>query len=166
MGDVPMSTTLPTSIMSPPRPSQPGEPAWEVAYLYPTQGDWTENEYLALSTNWLIELSEGCLEMLPRPTVLHQLIVKFLSTLLDGFVTAHSSGTVLFAPLPVRLWAEKFREPDIIYLKPGRFRDVGGVPDGADLVMEVVSEGIENRERDLETKRRDYARAGIAEYWI
>src|SRR5437773_2718941 len=39
-------------------------------------------------------------------------------------------------------------------------------PDGADLVMEVVSEGSENRKRDLETKRLEFAAAGIAEYWI
>jgi Uma2 family endonuclease len=32
--------------------------------------------------------------------------------------------------------------------------------------MEVVSDGEENRKRDLETKREEYARAGIAEYWI
>jgi Uma2 family endonuclease len=38
--------------------------------------------------------------------------------------------------------------------------------DGADLVMEVVSTGKEDRRRDLETKRQEYARAGIAEYWI
>ncbi len=33
-----------------------------------------------------------------------------------------------------------------------------------DLVMEVVSP--ENRSHDLETKRFEYARAGIPEYWI
>jgi len=32
--------------------------------------------------------------------------------------------------------------------------------------MEVVSPGQENRERDLRTKRREYARAKIGEYWI
>jgi Uma2 family endonuclease len=32
--------------------------------------------------------------------------------------------------------------------------------------MEVVSPGPQNRERDLEVKRLEYARAGIAEYWI
>jgi Uma2 family endonuclease len=36
--------------------------------------------------------------------------------------------------------------------------------DGADLVMEVVSG--DDRRRDLETKRFEYARAGIAEYWV
>jgi Uma2 family endonuclease len=37
---------------------------------------------------------------------------------------------------------------------------------GADLVMEVVSDDPKDRERDLETKPREYARAGIPEYWI
>ena len=32
--------------------------------------------------------------------------------------------------------------------------------------MEVVSPGTQNRERDLDVKRLEYARAGIAEYWI
>jgi Uma2 family endonuclease len=59
----------------------------------------------------------------------------------------------------------RFREPDIVYLRPGR-GEFRGQPEGADLVMEVVSEGEENRRRDLEEKRRDYAQAGIPEYWI
>jgi len=37
---------------------------------------------------------------------------------------------------------------------------------GADLVMEVVSGGAEDRRRDLKKKRREYAQAGIPEYWI
>jgi Uma2 family endonuclease len=146
--------------------SRPGEPAWEVAFLFPAQGDWTEAEYLALNTSRLVELSEGFLEVLPVPTIFHQLIIKYLCNLLDAFVAAHASGTVVFAPMPVRLWPGKYREPDIVYLRPERVRDVHGQPEGADLVMEVVSEGSENRERDLEIKRREYARAGIAEYWI
>jgi Uma2 family endonuclease len=36
--------------------------------------------------------------------------------------------------------------------------------DGADLVMEVVSP--DDPARDLETKRREYAQAGIPEYWL
>jgi Uma2 family endonuclease len=35
---------------------------------------------------------------------------------------------------------------------------------GADLVMEVISPG--DRRRDTETKRREYALAGIPEYWL
>ena len=32
--------------------------------------------------------------------------------------------------------------------------------------MEVVSEVAEARRRDYEDKRRDYAKAGVPEYWI
>ncbi len=41
-----------------------------------------------------------------------------------------------------------------------------GYPDGADLVIEVVSSDLESRRRDLEIKPKEYARAGIPEYWI
>jgi Uma2 family endonuclease len=144
----------------------PDQPGTLGSSVFPAQGDWTEAAYLALDTNRLVELSEGCLEVLPMPTIFHQLIVEFLYTLLKAFVTAHASGLVLFAPLPVRLGSGKYREPDIVYLRPERVRDLHGQPDGADLVMEVVREGSEDRQRDLETKPREYAAAGIAEYWI
>ena len=73
---------------------------------------------------------------------------------------------MFFAPLPIRLWPGKYRDPDIAYLKPGRISDPHHQPQGADLVMEVVGEEEEDRQRDLETKRQEYAQAGIAEYWI
>ncbi len=147
------------------RLSQPGEPPWEVAFLFPTQGHWSEEEYLALDTNRLVELSNGCLEVLPMPILAHQLIVKFLLRVLDDFVIARALGIVAFAPLPVWLWSGTYREPDLIFVRSGRGRR-RGQPEGADLVMEVVSEGAENRKRDFETKRQEYAAAGIAEYWI
>jgi Uma2 family endonuclease len=165
-GTLPMTPTAPSSTMPPPPVSRRGDPTWEIAYLYPTQGNWAESEYLAIGTNHLIEFSDGCLEVLPMPTPFHQFIVDYLLTLLKAFVGAHASGSVLFAPMPIRLWPGKLREPDIVYFRPGRIRDPRMPPEGADLAMEVVSEGEENRKRDLETKREEYARAGIAEYWI
>lgn len=161
-----MKTFSSSMATSRPRASRSGDPPWEIALLFPSQGEWTEDDYLALDTRRLIELSEGCLEVLPMPTVLHQLLVKFLAGLLDAHVKAHALGVVLFAPLPVRLWSGKIREPDIVFLRPGRITNPRYPPVGADLVMEVVSEGEENRARDLEIKRREYAQAQIAEYWI
>ena len=156
-----LSTIFPT-----PPPSRLGEPAWNVALLFPSQGDWTEEEYLALETNHLIELSDGWLEVLPMPTLLHQLIVRYLFQLLDAFVKAQTTGEVLFAALPVRLWPGKMREPDVLYLRPKRLRNLKKPPQGADLVMEVVSGSPDDRKRDLVIKRKEYAKAGIAEYWI
>jgi Uma2 family endonuclease len=143
------------------------QPTWEVAYLFPAQGDWSEEEYLALPGNRLLEFSDGVLEVLPVPTTSHQLLVAYLYGVLLGFATAHDLGTVLFAPLRVRLWRGKFREPDVVFMRKqhaDRIRDEYWDP--ADLVLEVVSEDEEDRRRDLQTKRREYARAGIPEYWI
>ena len=58
-------------------PSEP-EPTWEIARLFPPQGEWSEEEYFALNTNRLIEFSDGRLEFLPMPTIFHQLIMKFI----------------------------------------------------------------------------------------
>src|SRR6516162_46570 len=161
-----MNPTAPPIFDVPNRTSRRGEPAWEIALLYPPQGNWSEAEYLALGTNRLVELSDGCLEVLPMPTFLHQFIALYLFGLLNSFVKTSARGAVLLAPLPVRLRPGTYREPDIMYFRPERIVDVRKQPEGADLVMEVVSEGPENRKRDLETKRNDYAAAGIPEYWI
>jgi Uma2 family endonuclease len=160
-----------TTIDSPGRPSARGEPAWEIATLFPVQGTWSEEAYLALPSNRLLELNDGCLEVLSMPTYFHELIVEFLYDLLRSFVRSQGLGKVMRAPLPIRLWAGQMREPDVLFLRPERVQQLAQAgnraqPDGADLVMEVVSPGTQNRERDLDVKRLEYARAGIAEYWI
>jgi Uma2 family endonuclease len=142
-------------------------PAWEVALLFPSQGEWSENDYLALDTNRLVELVDGNLEVLPMPTIPHQLIVKFLFVTLQGFVETRKLGTILFAPLPMRIRPKTMREPDLIYIAAERFKRMGEkYLNGADLVMEVVSEDSESQKRDYKDKRADYAELGIAEYWI
>ena len=142
-----------------------GEPTWDVARLFPEQGSWSEEEYCALTTNRLVELSDGCLDVLPMPTEAHQLLVAFLYNAVFGFVMPRKLGTVLFAPLRVRLWKGKFREPDVVFMLAANAHRRGNqFWSGADLVMEVVSE--DDPERDLKLKRREYARAGIREYWI
>jgi Uma2 family endonuclease len=145
------------------------KPAWDVALLYPMQGQWTEDDYFALERhigNRMIELTNGCLEFLPMPDMFHQDIVAFLFAAIATFLKEHASGRVYFAPLPIRLWPGQIREPDIAYFKLRRIKNKRKTPDGADLVMEGISPGDEARERDLEIKRREYAKAKIPEYWI
>ncbi len=143
------------------------EPTWDIAYLFPTQGNWGEEDYLALNGNQLVEFSHGTLEVLPMPTTSHQLLVVTLYGLLLALTASRDLGTVLVAPLRVRLWRGKFREPDVVFLRKEHAGRMGeDFWDGADLVMEVVSGNDEDRRRDLVTKRREYARAGIPEYWI
>jgi Uma2 family endonuclease len=155
-------SALPTS-----RPRKRGEPTWEIAHLFPLQGNWTEDEYLALSTNRLVEFSDGLVEVLPMPTTSHQATLLFLLRALLAFVEPRALGTASFAGIRVRLWKGKFREPDVVFLLAQHADRIGEqFWQGADLVMEVVSGDDKDRERDLEIKPKEYARAGIPEYWI
>jgi Uma2 family endonuclease len=142
-----------------------GEPAWPVALLFPPQGHWTEADYLALGTNHLVEFSAGVVEVPEMPTDRHQAIVAFLFSRLLAFVSGGDVGTVRFAPLPVRLWPGKFREPDVVFMqKQHASRITEPYWEGADLVMEVVSPGT--RRTDCLIKVREYAEAGVPEYWL
>jgi Uma2 family endonuclease len=161
-----MSTRSPSPSQEPEaKDPAAGEPAWPVALLFPHQGHWTEADYLGLNTNHLVEFSSGVLEVPEMPTDRHQAIVAFLFSRLLAFVAAGHLGTVRFAPLPVRLWPGKFREPDVLFMRAehsDRITDAyWGVPD---LVMEVVSPGT--KRVDSVIKLREYAEAGIPEYWL
>ncbi len=142
-------------------------PTWDIALLFPHQGQWSVEEYLDLPSNRLVEYAEGRLEVLPMPTTLHQWIVGFLYRALEAFVSTQGLGLTLPAPLRVRLWPDKFREPDVVFMLTAHRRRAGNeFWDGADLAMEVLSDTSEDRRRDLVVKRREYAKAGIAEYWL
>jgi Uma2 family endonuclease len=99
---------------------------------------------------------------------MHQLIVGLLYRRLFAFVQANYPGAeVLVAPIPVRLFAREYREPDVIFRSAEHVRqDPGAYPHTADLVIEVVSGSKADRERDLIDKRHDYAQASIPEYWM
>lgn len=134
--------------------------------LRPLQSLWSVEQYLRLSdqTNHLIEFADGVIEVLPIPTRDHQVILAFLYEALLLLLRPRG-GKVLFAPLRLQARPGKFREPDILVLKDMHDpRNQNEYWLGADLVMEIV---IPDRpERDIEEKSRDYAEAGIPEYWI
>src|SRR2546423_269350 len=127
-------------VLPPMPPVLKDEPAWPIAFLFPTQGNWTDDDYLNLNTNWLVEFTDGWIEVLPMPSLEHQKTVKYLLRKLDDHVEARKLGTVVPAPLPVKIGSGKYREPDIVFLRTGRLVEKHQ-PVGADLVMEVVSEG-------------------------
>jgi Uma2 family endonuclease len=146
-------------------PTIAADVAWAVAQDVSLEGDLSEEDYLALTTNHLLEYTHGTLEAPPMPTKSHQRLVAALFRLLTAYLAVSPRGEALFAPYRVQLWPGKFREPDIIFLlteHASRFGD--DYARGADLVVEVVSP--DDRRRDLETKRSEYAQAAIPEYWI
>ncbi len=134
--------------------------------IVPRQGEWNERDYLWASSisNRLVELVNGHLEIVPMPTLKHQNIIEYLFLALR-VIMKQIGGKVAFAPLRLRLWNGRFREPDILLLlSTDDSRLANEFWDGADLVVEVVSP--DKPERDTVDKVRDYAQAGIPEYWI
>jgi Uma2 family endonuclease len=121
-----------------------------------------------MHTNRMVELSHGCLEVLPMPTWIHQLIVVFFFEAIQSHLkSTNTEGTVLLAPLPVQLFSGTIREPDVLYVAPEHIPSKkNSYPQRVDLVVEVVSEGVEARRRDYEHKRDDYAQGHVSEYWI
>jgi Uma2 family endonuclease len=141
------------------------KPAWDLARLFPPQGSWSEEEYLSLPGNHLSEFDHGRVEVLEMPIELHQRLVAFLFRVLLEFVNRSAPGVVLFAPFPIRLWEGKIREPDLVFMHAAHaHRRKDKYWEGADLVMEVLSP--EDPKRDKDIKRREYAVAGIPEYWL
>jgi len=138
----------------------------EVAALFPLQREWNEDAYFALpDTNRFIELYRGELIMPPHPTHRHQRVVGRAYRLLSDFVEDRNLGIVQVAPLPVRLGPDHVREPDVLFLLNEHADRIGdqcwGPPD---LAMEVTSPST--RKADRQEKPREYAQAGIREYWL
>jgi Uma2 family endonuclease len=145
------------------------QPSWDVAKLFPFQGGWSESQYLSLteSTNQLVELKQGRVEVLPMPTMAHQLIVTFLYDAIRAFAGPKNLGIAVIAPLRVRLAPGEFREPDVVFmLQEHRSRANNEFWNGADLIIEVVSRDPGSQNRDVVEKRADYESAGVLEYWI
>ena len=135
-----------------------------MATLFPAQGAWSEEEYLSLDTNHLVNFSHGRIEVLPMPTDSHQGILGSLLFIL-GDIARRCGGKLLFAPMPLRIYPGRICEPDLLFLADANDpRRQDAYWTGADLVLEVVSP--DDPQRDLVTKRREYAQAGIPEYWI
>src|SRR5438105_399826 len=134
--------------------------------MLPLQGLWTEQQYLKLTdqTSYLIEFTDGILEVLPMPTDKHQAISQFLFLALFAWLR-RIGGKVQYAPLRIQVRKGKFREPDLLLMLDANDpRRQNRFWLGADLVVEIVSP--DDPERDTEVKRADYAEAGIPEYWI
>lgn len=144
----------------------------EIARLFPRQGQWTESDFLSLpDTNDIVELSNGRLVIPDVPTDAHQYAVAELYSALRVWVLPRKLGHLRFAPLRVRLWPGKIREPDVVFLsvrhEDRRGEEFWGVPD---LVAEIFSPRTERSSGTERTDRMEkfweYAQAGVGEYWM
>ena len=123
-------------------------------------------DYLSLDGNYFVELVNGCIQVLPMATAEHQDLTGDLWSRLKGWAReADPAGWARMAPFKMLVAEGLFREPDVCFmLGCHAARRFPTYWDGADLVIEVLSDG--NRRHDEETKRQEYAAAGVPEYWM
>ena len=139
----------------------------ELAYELLNEACWSEEAYLTFSEafNRPLELSDGKLVILPMPSLLHQRSLRQFVHHANNWLAQGNRGEVLFASHPIRLSPGKLREPDaMIWLTEHKERMQHRASGPPDLVLEIVSPG--NERHDVKTKFREYAEAGIPEYWI
>ncbi|MEO0854519.1 MAG: Uma2 family endonuclease [Cyanobacteria bacterium J06648_11] len=132
-------------------------------------------EYLSYDdgTDTRYELIDGELRAVPPESELNQRIASFLFAVFlklgipfdrinigSEIVTSGSRATTRIPDLTI--FSE---ELTAAYRGASRATITSDMPP-PQLVVEVVSPGLENRDRDYRYKRSEYAARGIAEYWI
>lgn len=127
---------------------------------------FTYNDYLLLPEDKRYEILDGDLYVVAAPGTKHQRISLNLEVALFQHVTAKGRGQILHAPCDVLLSAENVVQPDILFVGKERSGIIGeaNLQGPPDLVIEILSPTT--RSKDLELKRKTYARFGIQEYWI
>ena len=114
-----------------------------------------------------VEWIDGKLETLMPVSLAHLTITRFLIFILEYYINVRGGGTLIHAPFLMRLPSRPSgREPDLaVLLDAHRDRLTATYIDGpADIVVEVISP--ESRDRDRIEKYREYAEAGVQEYWL
>ena len=114
------------------------------------------------------ELIEGELLVSRAPSLTHQRISRNLLIIIDAYLEGNPIGEVLATP-GVMLGESNGVIPDLVFITIER-RDaiasgerLTGAPD---LVIEILSPGAENAQRDRRAKRQLYGKHGVKEYWV
>lgn len=114
------------------------------------------------------ELIEGVLYVSTAPGLPHQLVLQNLQLELGLFLRENPIGVIVPGPGTI-LSNYDAVIPDVVIIRNERWDNVTSeqrVTAAPDIVVEILSPGAENRRRDLQLKRKLYAKYGVAEYWI
>jgi Uma2 family endonuclease len=127
---------------------------------------YTYNDYLLLPEDKRFEILDGELYMVAAPNTKHQRVSRRLEVALIQHIEEGCLGEIFDAPYDVILSEEDVVQPDILFVRKERSTVIGeaNLKGSPDLVIEILSPGT--RSKDLELKRKTYARFGVQEYWI
>ena len=115
-----------------------------------------------------MELDDGALYIMPRPSPDHQFVQAELIRRFGDYRDRQPEPSIeVYQDIILALRpGQALLSPDLVIILPGpqaavvTATMVAGVPD---IVVEILSS---DRNRDLVRKRRLYAQAGVREYWI
>lgn len=128
---------------------------------------FTYADYLSLPDNdKQYEILDGDLVMSPAPTPRHQIVLLNIASILKLFVEQHHLGQIFIAPCDVVLTEYDVVQPDIFFIASAHLNRIKPtkITGSPDLVIEILSP--QNALRDLNIKRKIYARQGVMEYWL
>jgi Uma2 family endonuclease len=110
------------------------------------------------------ELVDGVVVRSPSPTPRHQAVLFELIAQIGAFLKANPIGIAL-PEVDVRLAGDLVYRPDLVFFRAERVeRGWQRIDKAPDLVVEIVSPDY--RSYDRETKKSDYERFGVGEYWL
>lgn len=120
-------------------------------------------------TEYRYEIIDGALHVSKQPHWHHQFVSGQVFAFLQAWSASTGSGIAL--PAPGIIFADdEAVAPDVVWISQTRFTTSAGA-DGKlhaapELVVEVLSPGSANAERDRTDKLALYDRRGVLEYWI
>ncbi len=113
------------------------------------------------------ELIDGELLVSKAPGIPHQRPLGRLFYWLTEYLVHNPIGEVIFGPGIV---FDDYNGviPDMVLVSAERQHIITerGLIDAPDLIVEVVSPGEQNGERDRQLKRQLYSRRGVRDYWV
>jgi Uma2 family endonuclease len=114
------------------------------------------------------EVIEGELIVSKAPGLTHQTASVRLTMLLGNFLEQNPIGRIWTTPGVIFSQISGVI-PDIVYVSKERLEEIASgerVEGAPDLVIEIVSPGIPNAQRDRVVKKQLYEKYGVKEYWL
>ncbi|MGI8914726.1 MAG: Uma2 family endonuclease [Chloroflexota bacterium] len=115
------------------------------------------------------ELIDGELYVSTQPNWRHQFVGMRIAVVLDAWSAATNAGITIIAP-GVIFSPEDAVAPDVVWVRTERLatvlQDDGKLHAAPDLMVEILSPGTYNQQRDRVKKLTLYAKWGVFEYWI
>lgn len=114
------------------------------------------------------EIIEGELFVSRAPNLNHQRVSGNLFVAIRAYLSHNPIGEVLATP-GVILSNYDGVIPDLLFVSNERRDEIASgdrITGAPDLVVEIVSPGVENERRDRVAKRQLYGKYGVKEYWV